>query len=75
MLELLSFGLFTFPASALSFATHGYIDAGQLCQLQTYQTVLTGMVGTSLSGLMAPERIMYEEETQSFIYVSELLGA
>ena len=75
MLEILSFGFISIPASFLSLTTHGYIDAGSLCQLQTYQTVLSGMVSTSVAGLMSPERIMYDDEAQSFIYVTEVLGA
>lgn len=74
MLEVLSFGLISIPASFLSLSTQGYIDAGFLCQLQTYQTVLGGIASASISGLITPERMMYVEETQSFIYVSEVLG-
>ena len=75
MLELFTGGLVTLPASFLQLTTAGYVDASMLCQLQVYQTLLTSMVSDSVVGALSPHRLMYDEEVNSFIYVSDMLVA
>ena len=74
MFELLTLGLITFPVSPLGFATSGYMDSSFLMQLQPYQSVAT-MFGSSVVASLGPQRLMYDEELQTFIYVTEVLGA
>ena len=72
MLEILTGGLVTLPSSFLQMATAGYIDVSMLCQLQVYQTMFSSMFTDSVVGALSPQRLMFDEELHSFIYVSEM---
>lgn len=74
MLEIISFGLITFPVSPLGLATGGYLDTSVLMQLQPYQSAVWG-VGASVMASLGPQRLMYDEGRESLVYVAEVLGA
>ena len=75
MLDFLTGGLITIPMGLVSWTTAGYVDASFLVQLQALQTVTTSMITGSIAGALSPERMAYDPELGSFIYVSEMLGA